>query len=590
MQTVPDTLVLGIDYGTDSCRVVVIDAANGAELAQAVAQYPRWAKGLFCDPARNIFRQHPLDYVETLVSAAHTIAATPGGTELLAKVRGVAVDTTGSTPCAVSAQLVPLALLPGFENDPDAMFVLWKDHSAIEEVDRINEAARAWVNAGGADYLQYEGGIYSSEWFWAKAAHLLSTNASVASAAVSFVEHCDWMPALLTGLTSLSGAVPPESASRDVFAQLKRSRCAMGHKAMWHEDFGGYPDDAFLAQVHPGLPRIKKTLGTETFPSDTVFGALSKDWAAKLGLPAGIPVAVGALDAHMGAVGGGVEEGVLLKVMGTSTCDMIVGPDTGKTVSGICGQVDGSIIPGLLGYEAGQSAFGDVYAWFRNLLFWPLEKIAQDESPNCQAAAAHAKDMLMIWLEEEAAKLAPGKAGVIALDWMNGRRTPDANQKLKGALANLSLGTTAPMIYRALIEATAFGSRAIIDRFIEEGVHIEKIRAIGGVARKSRLVMRIVADVLGKPVEIVSSDQCVALGAGMFASVVAGIHRSIPEAQKAMRPRIEAVVEPDPAAVPVYAALYQRYKEFGTFIESWNLENTFQNVAGSVGVSSDIVS
>lgn len=589
MQTVPDTLVLGIDYGTDSCRVVVIDAANGAELAQAVAPYPRWAKGLYCDPTRNIFRQHPLDYIEALIAATQTISAAPRGAQLLAKVRGIAVDTTGSTPCVVNAQLVPLALLPGFEDDPDAMFVLWKDHSAIEEAERINKAVRAWEAAGGPDYLHYEGGIYSSEWFWAKAAHIVGKNKNVAAATVSFVEHCDWMPALLTGLTSLDSAVAPEPASQDVFARLKRSRCAMGHKALWHKDFGGYPDDAFLAQIHPALPTIKNTLGTETFPSDTVFGALSEDWATKLGLPAGVPVAVGALDAHMGAVGGGVEEGVLLKVMGTSTCDMIVGPHSGKTVSGICGQVDGSIIPGLLGYEAGQSAFGDIYAWFRNLLFWPLEKIAQDESPNCQAAAAHAKDMMMVWLEEEAAKFLPGSTGVIALDWLNGRRTPDANQKLKGALANLSLGTTAPMIYRALIEATAFGSRAIIDRFIEEGVHIEKIRAIGGVARKSRLVMRIVADVLGKPVEIVSSDQCVALGAGMFASVVAGIHRSIPEAQKTMRPRIESVVEPDPTAMPVYAALYQRYKEFGTFIESWNLENTFQNVPGSVGISSNIL-
>lgn len=571
MQTVPDTLVLGIDYGTDSCRVVVIDAANGAELAQAVAPYPRWAKGLYCDSAQNIFRQHPLDYVETLIAATRTIAAVPSGAELLANVRGIAVDTTGSTPCAVNAQLVPLALLPGFEDDPDAMFILWKDHSAIEAADRINEAARAWVAAGGPDYLHYEGGIYSSEWFWAKAAHIVGTNKNVAAATVSFVEHCDWMPALLTGLTSLGGTLPPESATRDVFAQLKRSRCAMGHKAMWHEDFGGYPDDAFLAQVNSELPKIKNTLGPATFPSDTVFGTLSEDWAEKLGIPAGIPVAVGALDAHVGAVGGGVEEGVLLKVMGTSTCDMIVGPASEKTVSGICGQVDGSIIPGMLGYEAGQSAFGDIYAWFRDLLLWPLEKIAQDQSPNCQAAAAHVKDMLMVWLEEEAATIAPGSTGVVALDWMNGRRTPDANQKLKGALANLSLGTTAPMIYRALIEATAFGSRAIIDRFIEEGVRIEKIRAIGGVARKSKLVMRIVADVLGKPVEIVSSDQCVALGAGMFASVAAGIYRNIPEAQKVMRPAIEAVVEPNLDNVPIYEALYQRYKEFGTFIESWNL-------------------
>ncbi|MDH7483372.1 MAG: ATP-binding cassette domain-containing protein, partial [Spirochaetales bacterium] len=264
-----------------------------------------------------------------------------------AKERGIAIDTTGSTPCLVSKNLVPLALLPEYATHPDAMFVLWKDHMATEEADEINRLAKEWHT----DYTAFEGGVYSSEWFWAKLLHIARHSPEVMNAADSALEHCDWMPALLTGATSL--------------AQVKRSRCAMGHKAMWHERFGGYPDDAFMGRLHPELVRIKRSLGVETYTSDQEFGRLTAEWAERLHLPAGIPVAVGAYDAHMGAVGGAVEQGVLVKVMGTSTCDMIVGPSRKgdeRLVKGICGQVDGSIIPGLVGYEAGQSAFGDVYA------------------------------------------------------------------------------------------------------------------------------------------------------------------------------------------------------------------------------------
>ncbi|MEJ5184457.1 MAG: ribulokinase, partial [Rectinemataceae bacterium] len=326
--------VIGIDYGTDSCRAVITDAEDGQEVASAVALYPRWAQGLYCSAAESRFRQHPRDYIESLESVMQQLAESAG--EYLAQVKGIAIDTTGSTPCLVNEHLVPLALLPEYEDHPDAMFVLWKDHTATEEADEINRLAKAWHT----DYTAYEGGVYSSEWFWAKLLHLARNAPDVVKAAASALEHCDWMPALLTGTTSL--------------AKMKRSRCAMGHKAMWHERFGGYPDDEFLERLHPELVRIKRSLGLETYTSDQEFGRLTEEWAARLHLPAGIPVAVGAYDAHMGAVGGGVEQGVLVKVMGTSTCDMIVGPgdkDGERLVKGICGQVDGSIIPGLVGYE-----------------------------------------------------------------------------------------------------------------------------------------------------------------------------------------------------------------------------------------------
>lgn len=548
--------VLGIDYGTDSCRAVVIDAADGRLIAQKVATYPRWAKGLYCSPAENRFRQHPLDYLESLESTMAGIFA-DAGPGVLGKVRGIAIDTTGSTPCAVNGEGKPLALLEQFRDDPDAMFILWKDHTATEEAAEINRLARSW---GGEDYTKYEGGIYSSEWFWAKAFHILSRNPKVAKAAFSFIEHCDWMPAILTGTP---------------YDEIKRSRTAAGHKAMWHEDFGGYPSADFLSRLSPTLAKIRPTLGARTWTSDQRFGSLSAEWAARLHLEEGIAVAVGSIDAHIGAVGAGAKPGVLVKVMGTSTCDMIVSPREGKKerlVAGICGQVDGSIVPSMLGYEAGQSAFGDVYAWFRNLLSWPLDAILPGLAGVDEATKAAVRkgidEGIMGALEKGAEAVDPAASGVLALDWLNGRRTPDANTMLKGAVTGLTLGTSAPMVYRALIEATAYGTRAIVERFEREGVAVGRIVAIGGVARKSGLVMQIVADVLGSPIDIIGSDQTVALGAAMFASVAAGIYPTIGKAQDAIAPTVERTVSPDPARAAAYSVLYEKYKRLGDFVES----------------------
>lgn len=547
--------VVGIDFGTDSVRSIVTDA-TGEVLATSVKHYARWAKGLYCDPIENRFRQHPLDYLESMESAVRE-ALQAAGLEAASHVRGIAVDTTGSTPALADRSGKPLALTAPFAENPNAMFVLWKDHTAVAEAERLNHVARTW---GGADYTRFVGGIYSSEWFWAKAIHILEADAAVARAAVTIVEHCDWIPAVLTGTGDLT--------------RFKRSRCAAGHKALWHSEFGGYPADAFLAKLHPRLPSLKETLGTETFTSDTPFGTLSDEWAAKLGLSRETVVAVGAFDAHMGAVGGGIRRNCLLKVMGTSTCDIVVAAAERKPealVAGICGQVDGSVIPGLIGYEAGQSAFGDVYAWFKGLLSWPLEAIlpaltglADDVKRD---VADRLADRIIPALEQAATALSPDETVPLALDWMNGRRTPDANQRLTGAITGIGLGTDAPRIFRGLVEATAFGSRAIVERFRAQGVRLDSAIAIGGVAKKSRLVMQILADVLNLEITVPAGDQTVALGAAMFAATAAGLYPSVEQAQEAMAPDTESVYRPEPGRAKQYDRLYGRYLALGSFVE-----------------------
>lgn len=550
------TYVIGIDFGTDSVRSVVVNASDGEIAGTSVEYYPRWSKGLYCDPVASRFRQHPLDYLEAMELSV-VEATRRAGKDVAARVRAIAVDTTGSTPVLADGSGRPLSLTPRFEQNPDAMFMLWKDHTSVVEAERITRLARSW---GGPDYTRYEGGIYSSEWFWAKVLRVIEKDPAVAGAAVTVLEHCDWIPAVLTG-------------TRDLRA-IKRSRCAAGHKAMWHAEFGGYPSESFLTKLHPRLAELKATFGSETWTSDRPFGPLSSEWAAKLGLPAGITVATGGFDAHMGAVGGGIEPFRLLKVMGTSTCDMLVAPKgegPEMPVAGICGQVDGSIIPGMTGYEAGQSGFGDVYAWFKSLLSWPLEAImasvpAPDE-PTKKALADTVIDRIIPDLEKAASALPAGDDSLVALDWMNGRRTPDANQRLAGGITGIRLGTDAPRIYRALVEATAFGSRAIVERFRSEGVRVDSVIAIGGVAKKSPFVMQVVADVMNMAIAVPAGDQAVALGAAMFAATAAGIHRTVQDAQRAMSSGIEATYEPDPARARRYDSLYGDYLKLGSFVE-----------------------
>lgn len=555
MNTAKDC-VIGLDYGTDSVRALVVRASDGAEVASEVFYYPRWKKGLYCDPAANRFRQHPLDYIEGLEATVRgALAKAPEGTA--AQVKGISVDTTGSTPCAVDRRGVPLALDPGFAENPSAMFILWKDHTGIREAEEINRLAKSW---GGVDYTRFEGGIYSSEWFWSKILHVLREDAAVREAAWSWVEHCDWIPALLTGMTDP--------------LTWRRSRCAAGHKAMWHESWGGLPSEDFLVRLDPLLSGLRDRLYRDTWTGDQAAGTLTPEWAQRLGLPVGVTVGIGAFDAHFGAVGAQIEPHMLVKVMGTSTCDMITTPETAgeeHLVAGICGQVDGSILPGQLGLEAGQSAFGDIYAWFKQVLMWPLENLGAAFFPGEVAVRdtliGQAAEALIPALSDAAAAVPIEESGVIAVDWMNGRRTPDANQALKGAIAGLNLGSDAPRIFRALVEATAFGAKAIVDRFVEEGVAIHGVIGIGGVAKKSPFIMQVMADVLDMPIKVAASEQACALGSAMAAAAAAGLYPDLERAQRAMGSGFETIYTPNPENAVKYRRIYQRYQKICRFIE-----------------------
>lgn len=515
-----------------------------------------WSKGKYCNPSKNQFRQHPLDYIKSLeIVIRESLKQTSEGTA--EKIKAISIDTTGSTPIAVDEDGTALALKEEFSENPNAMFVLWKDHTAIQEAEEINKLAKSW---GGIDYTKYSGGIYSSEWFWAKVLHILREDKKVREAAFSWVEHCDWLPGLLTGNTNP--------------LTLKRSRCAAGHKAMWHKEFGGLPSEDFLTQLDPLLTGLRNRLYTETYTADVSGGTLTEEWAKKLGLSTNVIVGCSAFDAHMGAVGGQIKPYSMIKVMGTSTCDMIIAPmkEVGsKLISGICGQVDGSIVPGMLGMEAGQSAFGDFYAWYKKVLLWPVENLLSETNSidisTRDTLIEEISDKLLRSLDEEAVKLPVAQTGIIALDWINGRRTPDANQSLKSAIAGMNMGTDAVEIYKAIVEATAFGSKKIVDRFIEEGIEIKEVIALGGVAKKSKFVMQTIADVLGLKIKVVESKQACALGAAMFAAVIAGIYPTISDAQNTMGSGFSMNYTPNPDNSAKYAQLYEKYTELGEYME-----------------------
>ncbi len=544
-----ETYVIGVDYGTDSVRSVLVNASNGDEVASSVFFYPRWKTGLYCNAAINEFRQHPLDYIEGL-EATIKDCLQKAGKEIAQNVKAISVDTTGSTPVAVDKNGTPLSLLPQFENNPNAMFVLWKDHTATKEAAEINEHAKKF----DTNYLRFVGGIYSSEWFWAKLLHILREDEQVREACYSWVEHCDWIPFLLTGGTDVQ--------------QMKRGVCSAGHKALWAKEFDGLPANDFFSSLDPLLNCFTSKLFTETYCADQSAGTISKEWANKLNLPKDAVIGVGAFDAHMGAVGGQIEPYYLSKVMGTSTCDMLVAPldeVNGKLVQGICGQVPGSIIPGMLGLEAGQSAFGDVYAWFKSLLSWPLDHLCNDEKTRQVVT-----DKLIGALSAEAAKLPFNENDVLAVDWLNGRRTPDANQLLKAAIINLNLASDAPRIFKALVEATCFGAKAIVDRFIEQGVPVKGLIGLGGVAKKSPYVMQTMADVMNMPIRIHKSEHTCAMGAAMFAAAAAGVYKNVQDSMTAMGQGFDAEYHPNQKNVEYYNKRYQQYKNLGAFIEQQN--------------------
>ena len=548
--------VIGVDFGTDSVRSILVDSSNGVEISSSVFYYPKWKEGKFCNPSKNQFRQHPQDYIDGL---QHTIKACveAAGPEIALAVKAIGVDTTGSSPVAVDRKGQPLALLPAFAENPNAMFVLWKDHTSVAEAAFINQHATKFP----INYLQYVGGIYSSEWFWAKLLHILRVDETVRKACYTWVEHCDWIPFLLTGQNDAT--------------QLKRSVCAAGHKGLWSANFEGYPPNEFFSSLDPLLDEHVERLGKDVYTSDKSAGHLSDEWASTLGLPIETIVAVGAFDAHMGAVGGQIEPFHLSKVMGTSTCDMLVAPKEiiGDTlVKGICGQVDGSVIPGMIGLEAGQSAFGDSYAWLKKMVLTPVIDILSNTKITDEETITKLIDELSTQfiseLSRKANELPLSLSDPIATDWLNGRRTPDANQLLKSGITGLNLSTDAVMLFKTIVESTCFGAKAIVNRFNEEGVPIKGLIGLGGVAKKSPYIMQVMSDVMNMPIRIHKSEQTCALGAAMFAATAAGEYDKVDDAMIAMGQGFDTTYYPNESNTEFYNQRMEQYKKLGAFLES----------------------
>lgn len=541
---------LGLDYGTNSCRSLLIDLTTGEELGSAVFPYPSGSAGILLDPRDpHLARQNPQDYLDGLTAVitgaiAQARAIRPSFDP--ASIIGIGVDTTGSTVIPVDAQGTPLALLPEFTSNLSAHVWLWRDHTSHAEASEITSLAAEHR----PQYLAKCGGTYSSEWFWSKILHLKRTAPEVFAAACSFVEHCDYIPAVLCGLTDP--------------LTIPRSICAAGHKALFHASWGGLPDKEFLTKLDPALAGLRDRLYSTAVSSNHPAGELCQMWADRLGLRPGIAVAVGAFDAHMGAVGAGIKEGTLVKILGTSTCDLMIHSNQQPLadIPGLCGIVDGSVLPGNYGMEAGQSAVGDMFLWFVNNLV-----------PDSYGATIDAKFQSM---EAALAPLRPGQTGLLALDWNNGNRTILTDTRLTGLILGQTLHTSAHEIYRALIEATAFGALTIINRWEEYGVKVREVVNTGGLAVKNAALMQIYADVIGRPMKISRSDQTCALGAAIFGAIAAGTVESgfdsVADAQRALCRLREKIYQPNPANHARYARLYGLYLQlhdaFGT--QQWS--------------------
>lgn len=527
---------IGLDYGTNSVRCLLVDVKDGTEVGTSVYEYESGQAGILLDPANhNVARQNPADYLkglEVTILDAIKKAKQADPSFNVAQIIGIGVDTTGSTPIPVDAAGQPLAFKAEFKNILNAYVWLWKDHTSYAEAAEITALAQK----EHPEYLAKCGGTYSSEWFFSKILHCLRTDPAVFNAAHTWVEHADWITGILTGTDH------PE--------KMKRCRCAAGHKAFFNNQWGGYPDKAFLAKLDPKLGALRDTLPDDTYTVGEAAGGLVEQWASKLGLKAGIPVAMGAFDCHLGAIGAGVAPGTMVKVMGTSTCDVMVSDPSAppEDIPGVCGIVDGSVLPGSFGIEAGQSAVGDIFNWFVNYI-----------EPGGSANGSHRA------LTDKAAKLKPGQSGLLALDWNNGNRTILVDQRLTGLLLGQTLHTKPEEIYRALVEATAYGALTIINRIEEYGVKIREVVNCGGIAEKNPMIMQIYADILGREMKVSRSAQTCALGSAVAAAVVAGRaaggYDDFGSAQAAMTGVKEVVYKPIPENKAVYAKLYKLYKQ-----------------------------
>lgn len=543
---------VGVDFGSDSVRTIVVDVANGETCFSSISEYPRWKSGLYQHPEKRIFRQHPLDYLESM-EACVAEALQGLDAEQRKSIVGIGIDTTGSTPVPVNKQGVPLSLTREFAENENAMFYLWKDHSAVKEAEELNTL---FSENGVADYCRYQG-KYSAEWFWAKILHCIRTDERVKESAYTWVEHCDWIVGELCGNTDP--------------AQMYHSSCAAGHKALWSSHWNGLPAKEVLEQADPYLRIVGERFGQAPQPATVAAGRLSDKWAQKLGLSNAVIVSGSAFDAHAGAVGAGICEKTLVSTMGTSAVDMLIdSPEhlKEKSIRDYGGQAENSILPDYIGIETGQAAFGDIFAWFKNVLLWPMHHMPDMEV--IEPELLHKAEANLLKNLEAAASKLPEDPFPIALDWFNGRRYPNTDEFQKAAIMGLSLGTNAPVIYRSLIFGALSGIRRIVEGFEQTGMEIDHVIAVGGISKKSAYIMQMMADVLGKEVVTVDSDQTCALGAAIYAAVAGGAYQTASEAIRHMAAKVVCRYLPNEEKRDFYDLQYGRYLELAKYADRQN--------------------
>ncbi|MDO4460304.1 MAG: ribulokinase [Clostridia bacterium] len=539
--------VIGVDFGTDSVRAVVVDTADGKQISSATSYYKRWKQGLYRHPEKAVFRQHPLDYLESLEECIKNSLADLSDEER-GCIKGIGADTTGSTPVPVNKEGTPLALLDEFRENENAMFFLWKDHSAFREAEEIN---RAFKHGSETDYCKYQGD-YCAEWFWAKILHAVRNDESIRENAYTWQEHSDWITAVLCGETR------PE--------KIYHGACAAGHKAYWHSEWGGLPSAELLGSLDPYLVKVRERYGNSPKPSTECVGKLCPEWAEKLGLSENVIISGSSFDAHAGAVGAGIGENTLVSSIGTSAGHMIV-EKKGKKPDGnmncFCGRAEDSILPGYVGVETGQAAFGDIFAWFRNLLMWPLRNI---EHALSEEEVTKIEDELLAKLQEQAEKLPP-EPFPVSVDWFNGRRYPNTDDSQDGMIDGLTLGMDAPYVFRALVFGAICGMKRIIDGLESQGISIDSVTAVGGISKKSPFVMQMMADVLDKKVAVVDADQTCALGAAIYAAVASGVYGRIEDAGDHMAAKTVREYLPDGEKRDFYRTHYGEYLKLAEFAE-----------------------
>jgi len=538
---------IGIDFGTNSVRGIIINLEDGEIIAESVIPYPSGIDGVIIDEKDpHLARQNPEDYHICLEKLLKEILKKAKKEKSFSteKIVGIGIDTTGSTPLPVDKNLIPLSFYKEFKNNPNAMAWLWKDHTSADEAEEITELAKKIR----PQYLSKIGGVYSSEWFFSKLLHLARTDKNVFNAMETFIEICDYIPAVLSGIKN------PK--------QVKRGICAAGHKAMYNEIWGGLPDSEFLEKLDPSFKGIREKLYEKAYPSGEIAGYLCKEWSKKVGLPEGIPISVSEFDAHMGAVGAGIKEGVLVKIIGTSSCDMMIYSKSKelKDIPGVCGIVPDSIVPGFYGIEAGQSAVGDIFYWFVKKL---IPKFVKDPYS---------------YFTKKAEKIKPGQTGLLALDWLNGNRTILVDQKLTGLIVGLTLNTKPEEIFRCLIESTGFGAKVIIERVESYGVKIKEIVASGGIAEKNPLIMQIYADIMNREIKISDLPQTCAVGAGIFGAIAGKYFKSVEEAQEKICRYSKKIYKPIPENVKIYEKLYFLYLQLHDAFGTKNYNQSLFNV------------